>query len=78
MRKLNSFRDVVQNMFYNEIFKELSSHIEENPSEIDCRSYDVECPDRNKYTWNNAFSTLHEIMLLSILQTLKDSERDSV
>ena len=45
MRKLNSFRDVVQDLFYNEIFKELSSHIEENPSEIDCSSYDVECPD---------------------------------
>ena len=45
MGKLNSFRDVVQDLFYNEIFEELSSHVEENPSEIDCSSYDVECPD---------------------------------
>ena len=45
MGKLNSFRDVVQDLFYNEIFEELSSHIEENPSEIDCSSYDVEYPD---------------------------------
>lgn len=45
MGKLNSFRDVVQDLFYNKIFEELSSHIEENPSEIDCSSYDVECPD---------------------------------
>ena len=37
MRKLNSFRDVVQDLFYNEIFEELSSHIEENPSKLDCR-----------------------------------------
>ena len=39
MGKLNSFRDVVQDLFYNEIFEELSSHIEENPSEIDCGNY---------------------------------------
>lgn len=45
MGKLNSFRDVVKDLFYNEIFEELSSHVEENHSEIDCNSYDVECPD---------------------------------
>ena len=40
MGKLNSFRDVVQDLFYNKIFEELSSHREENPSEIDYSSYD--------------------------------------
>lgn len=45
MGTINSFRDVIQDLFYNEIFEELSSHVEENPSEIDCISYDVECPD---------------------------------
>lgn len=43
MRKRNSFRAVVQDLFYNKIFEKLSSHIEENPSEIDCSSYDVKC-----------------------------------
>ena len=41
MAKLSSFKDVVQDLFYDEIFEELSSHVEENPSKIDCSSYDV-------------------------------------
>ena len=45
MGKLNSFRDVVQDLFYYEIYKDLSFYIEDNPSEIGCSSYDVECPD---------------------------------
>jgi len=32
MGKLRSFRDVIQDYFYNEIFGELSAYIEDNPS----------------------------------------------
>ena len=34
---MNSFKDVVKALFYNEIYKELSFYIEENPSKLDCR-----------------------------------------
>jgi hypothetical protein len=40
MGKLNSFRDVAEDLFYNEMFEELSSHIEDSPSEIEYIYYE--------------------------------------
>src|SRR5690606_28428161 len=45
MGKLHSFRDVIQELYYNEIFDELSEFIEENPSHLESKSYFVEEPD---------------------------------
>lgn len=45
MGKLHSFRDVVQEKYYNEIFEELSTFIEDNPSHLETRSNLVQEPD---------------------------------
>jgi len=45
MGKLTSFRDVIEDMFYNDIFNALSAFIEENPSRLDSSSYRVQSPD---------------------------------
>lgn len=45
MGKLHSFRDVIQNQYYDEIFEELADFIEENPSQLESRSNFVEEPD---------------------------------
>ncbi|CAH0346755.1 hypothetical protein [Bacillus sp. CECT 9360] len=49
MGKLHSFRDVIQELYYNEIFDELSEFIEENPSHHESRSYLVEEPDEASF-----------------------------
>jgi len=41
----NSFRDVILNMFYNELFDELSAYIEDNPDKLESNSYYVQSPD---------------------------------
>lgn len=45
MGKLNSFRDVIKDIFYNDIFSALFTYIEDNPKKLDCRSYNVQSPD---------------------------------
>lgn len=45
MGKLNSFRDVIEDMFYNDIFNALLEFIEDNPSRLDSNSYCVQNPD---------------------------------
>ena len=45
MGKLHSFRDVIQEEYYNEIFEKLSTFVEDNPSHLESRSYIVEEPD---------------------------------
>ena len=43
--RLNSFRDVIEDMFYNDIFNALSAFIEDNPSRLESNSYRVQIPD---------------------------------
>jgi len=45
MGKLNSFRDVIEDMFYNDIFNALSVFIEDNPNKLDSNSFHVQSPD---------------------------------
>jgi hypothetical protein len=45
MAKINSFRDVIEDMFYNDIFNALSEYVESNPNKLECSSYSVEYPD---------------------------------
>jgi len=45
MGKLSSFRDVIEDMFYNDIFNALSAFIEDNPSRLESNSYRVQSPD---------------------------------
>lgn len=45
MAELRSFRDVIANVFYSEIWNALSKFIEDNPAKLECRSYRVEQPD---------------------------------
>ncbi|MEB6113921.1 ImmA/IrrE family metallo-endopeptidase [Kurthia gibsonii] len=43
--KLNSFRDVIEDRFYNEIFNELSIFVQSNPDKLESKSNYVESPD---------------------------------
>jgi hypothetical protein len=45
MAGLNSFRDVIEDMFYNDIFNALSAFVEDNPSRLESNSYRVQSPD---------------------------------
>ncbi len=45
MGKLTSFRDVIEDKFYNDIFNALSAFIEDNPSRLESNSYRVQSPD---------------------------------
>lgn len=45
MARLSSFRDVIEELFYNDIFNALSEYVENNPDKLDRNSYCVECPD---------------------------------
>ena len=45
MGKLTSFRDVIEHIFYNDIFNALSAFIEDNPSRLESNSYRVQNPD---------------------------------
>ncbi|MBA4538455.1 hypothetical protein H1Z61_15275 [Bacillus aquiflavi] len=45
MGKIRSFTDVVQEHYYDEIFKGLADFIEENPSQLESRSNFVLEPD---------------------------------
>jgi len=45
MANINSFRDVILNMFYNELYDELSAYIEDNPDKLESSSYHVQSPD---------------------------------
>ena len=45
MGKLYSFRDVIQEQYYNEIFEGLTEFVEENPSQLESRSNFVQEPD---------------------------------
>jgi hypothetical protein len=42
MAGLNSFRDVIEDMFYNDIFNALSAFVEDNPSRLENNSYRVQ------------------------------------
>jgi hypothetical protein len=48
MARLNSFRDVIEDKFYNDIFNSLSEYIESNPNKLECNSYIVKYPDEAK------------------------------
>lgn len=45
MAGLNSFRDVIEDMFYNDIFNALSAFVEDNPSRLENNSYRDQNPD---------------------------------
>jgi hypothetical protein len=45
MAELRSFRDVIANEFYNNIWDVVFTFVEDNPDKLDCRSYRVEQPD---------------------------------
>lgn len=45
MAKLNSFRNVIEDVFYDDIFNELSKYVEDNPDKMDSSSHCVESPD---------------------------------
>lgn len=45
MARLSSFRDVIEELFYNDIFNALSEYVENNPDKLDSNSYCVESPD---------------------------------
>ena len=45
MTRLSSFRDVIEELFYNYISNPLSEYVESNPGKLDSNSYCVECPD---------------------------------
>jgi hypothetical protein len=45
MASVSSFRDVIANMYYNELFDELSEYIEDNPDKLESNSYRVQSPD---------------------------------
>lgn len=39
MAKLNSFRNVIEDVFYDDIFNELSKYVEDNPDKMDRIDY---------------------------------------
>lgn len=43
--RLNSFRDVIEDRFYNEIFNKLSIFVQSNPDKLESKSNYVESPD---------------------------------
>ena len=45
MTRLSSFRDVIEELFYNDIFNALSEYVENNPDKLDSNSYCVKRPD---------------------------------
>ena len=45
MPKINSFKDVIMDKFYDDIFITLSDFIEENPAKLDCNTHHVQNPD---------------------------------
>ncbi len=45
MVSANSFRDVIANMYYNDLFDELSEYIEDNPDKLESNSYHAQSPD---------------------------------
>ncbi len=45
MAKLTSFRDVIKEMFYNDIFVSLARFIEDNPDRLETNSYRIKSPD---------------------------------
>ncbi len=45
MASVSSFRDVIANMYYNDLFDELSEYIEDNPDKLESNSYHVQSPD---------------------------------
>jgi hypothetical protein len=45
MERLNSFRDVIEDRLFNEIFNALSIFIEDNPGKLEGNSHCVESPD---------------------------------
>ena len=67
MPRLNSFRDVIEDRFYNEIFNALSTIVEDNPGKLDSKSYCVLDPD--EATLSNA-----EVKLVNIT----DSEGNGI
>lgn len=49
MAIINLFRDIIQQMFYNTIFDELSQFVEDNPSKLDSNSYNIQDPDEDPF-----------------------------
>jgi len=45
MASVSSFRDVIANVYYNELFDELTEYIEDNPDKLESNSYRVQSPD---------------------------------
>ena len=67
MPRLNSFRDVIEDMFFDDIFNAISEYIENNPDKLESNSYLVECPDE---------ATLSDIEVK--LVNITDSERNEI
>lgn len=45
MPRINSFRAFLENIYYDKIFHELSSYIEDNPDKLEFNSYIIQSPD---------------------------------
>ncbi|EYE87384.1 hypothetical protein Q428_13660 [Fervidicella metallireducens AeB] len=45
MNNIASFKDFIESMFYNQIFKGLSNYVEDNPDKLECSTYHVKSPD---------------------------------
>lgn len=54
---ITSFRDVIDNVYYDDIFDALSEYVESNPDRLDVNSYVVESPDE---------ASLEDIRIMSI------------
>lgn len=67
MTGVNSFRDVIQDMFYDDIFKALSAYVESNHTKLESNSYCIKNPDE---------ATLDDVEVKFL--NITDSERDGV
>lgn len=45
MRKINSFRGVIEEIYFDDIFNEVSDYIGDNPNKLESNNYHVENPD---------------------------------
>ena len=72
MGKLHSFRDVIQEKYYNEIFEKLSTFVEDNPSHLETRSNLVQEPDEAsldffEVKWINITSSPDNSLLFDVI-----------
>ncbi len=44
---LSSFRDVIEDKYFDDIFNALTEYVENNPDKLDSKSYRIESPDES-------------------------------